>query len=181
MKRLVRARFRAKETMMGREVRRVPRGWEHPKQDNGDFIPLFDGSNFTKEQQEWDEVAAKWAEGLRDDWNGGWKPLEEDDEKSMTFEEWYGGRPDAEDYMPEWTEEDRTQLMMYENTTEGTPISPAFETPEELARWLADNGASAFGSSTASYDAWLRVAKGGYEPSAVYTPEHGLQSGMEAL
>ncbi|MNR40154.1 hypothetical protein D3C85_1584160 [compost metagenome] len=70
--------------------------------------------------------------------------------------------------------------MMYETTSEGSPISPAFETPEQLARWLADNGASAFGGSTASYASWLRVANGGYAPSAVLSSA-GLQSGVEAL
>jgi len=49
--------------------------------------------------------------------------------------------------------------MMYETCTEGTPISPAFATPEELARWLADNEASAFGGMTASYEGWLRTIK----------------------
>ena len=41
--------------------------------------------------------------------------------------------------------EERTHYQMYETCTEGTPISPVMETPENLARWLADNGASAFG------------------------------------
>lgn len=47
--------------------------------------------------------------------------------------------------------------MMYENTTEGTPISPAFFSAEELAHWLEDNGASWFGDQLASYAAWLLV------------------------
>jgi len=57
--------------------------------------------------------------------------------------------------------------MMYENTSEGTPISPPFETPEELARWLADNNASAFGGMTATYEQWLATCKGLYAPSMV--------------
>ena len=75
---------------------------------------------------------------------------------------------------------ERTLYMMYETCTEGTPISPAFKTPEELARWLADSGASAFGNMTASYEAWLRVCRGGYACSAVM---HGgkFQSGVEGL
>ena len=28
---------------MGREVRRVPADWQHPKDARGRFIPLFDG------------------------------------------------------------------------------------------------------------------------------------------
>jgi hypothetical protein len=164
---------------MSREVRRVPKDWKHPKCDNGNFIALFDGGNFTQKQQEWDEGAAKWANGLRDDGNGGWKPLK-DYEKDMTFEEWYGSRPNAEDYMPEWTDAERTHLMMYETTSEGTPISPVFETPEELAQWLADNNASVFGDMTATYEQWLGMCKAGWAPSAV-CDSTGIHSGVEAI
>ena len=93
--------------------------------------------------------------------------------------EWCGC-PNKEDFMPDWPAEQCTHLMMYEDTSEGTPISPAFATPEELARWLTDNGASAFGSSTGSYEGWLRVAKGGWAPSMVATSE-GITSGVDAL
>ena len=70
--------------------------------------------------------------------------------------------------------------MMYEDTSEGTPISPAFQTPEELAHWLADTNASAFGNDGASYEAWLRIARGGWAPSMVFTTDGGLQSGVSA-
>jgi len=70
--------------------------------------------------------------------------------------------------------------QVWETTSEGSPISPAFETPEELARWLADNKASAFGSQTASYETWLKFICGpGWAPSAVM--ENGMmKSGVEA-
>lgn len=164
---------------MGREVRRVPKNWEHPKDGNGNFIPLFDGKGLGREQKEWDLHAGKWDEGLRDDWRGGWKPRE-GDEKDMPFEEWYGPRPCAENYMPQWPEEERTHLMMYESTTEGTPISPAFETPEELAQWLVDNRASSFAHMTATYEQWLSACRAGWTPSAVLDST-GLHSGVEAL
>lgn len=72
-------------------------------------------------------------------------------------------------------------LMMYETTSEGTPLSPAFETPEELARWCADHGASAFGRQTASYGAWLQVARGAWAPSVIVTPGGGIESGVEGM
>ena len=72
-----------------------------------------------------------------------------------------------------------THFMMYKTCSEGTPISPAFATPEELAHWLADTGASSFGRMTSPYEAWLRVCQGGYAPSAVYDSQHGLRSGVE--
>lgn len=71
--------------------------------------------------------------------------------------------------------------QMWETTTEGSPISPVCDTPEELAAWLADNKASAFGSETAHYQSWLKMIKGsGSAPSMVYTPEKGLQNGVDA-
>jgi dihydroxy-acid dehydratase len=52
-------------------------------------------------------------------------------------------------------------------------------TPEELARWLADNNASAFASMTATYEQWLATCKRGWSPSAIL--ENGeLKSGVEA-
>ena len=102
-------------------------------------------------------------------------------EALMTYEEWSGKRPEAERYMPEWSEEEATHVMMYETTTEGTPMTPAFATPEELAQWLVDNEANAFAGQTASYEAWLRMAQGGYAPTAEWTPGSGMVSGVEAL
>lgn len=75
--------------------------------------------------------------------------------------------PDPGDYMPRWTDEEADHLMMYENTSEGTPISPAFKTAEELARWLADNGASAFGPMKATYEQWLATIHQGGAVSAI--------------
>lgn len=63
-------------------------------------------------------------------------------------------------------------------TSEGSPISPVCDSPESLATWLADNGASSFGSSTATYDQWLGMIKAGWAPSAV-SSSNGMQSGVE--
>lgn len=71
-------------------------------------------------------------------------------------------------------------FQMWETTSEGSPISPVFETPDELATWLADNGASSFGSNTATYEQWLGMIKGpGWAPSAIMDSK-GLRSGVEA-
>lgn len=129
---------------MSREVRRVPANWEHPK-DGNRYRPLLDG--YADAKAEW--IAMYEAEGYG------------------AATEFWGGAPFAEDYMPEWPEAERTHLMMYETTTEGTPISPAFATPEELARWLADTGASAFGGMTATYEQWLSTCRGAWAPSMV--------------
>lgn len=162
---------------MGREVRRVPANWEHPRNEHGNYIPLL-GENYSKQASEWDEENAKWEQGLRSDYRGGWKP-KSDDEKNMPFSEWDGERPTAERYMPEWSDAERTHLQMYEDTTEGTPISPVIDSPENLARWLVDNNASAFGGMTANYEQWLATINREWAPSMVFTGGQ-LQSGVAA-
>lgn len=172
---------------MGREVRRVPADWQHPKHHTWRlpgprwvevYKPLYPGEDYQQRVDEWDEECAKWKRGEHEG-------QKDEGERPECYEQWAGQRPHRDDYMPNWPAEQRTHLMMYKDTSEGTPISPAFATPEELARWLADNGASAFGSDTASYEAWLRVARGGWAPSMVVTQnEDGtgtIQSGVEAL
>lgn len=151
---------------MGREVRRVPANWQHPRYSSDDapgsyaigrLKPLNEG--FEAAARSFLEMANK--QGLQ------------------SAIEYFGRAPDQTEYMPEWPYAERTHLMMYETTSEGTPLSPAFATPEELAHWLVANKASAFGDQTASYEAWLRIANGGYAPSAVM--ESGrLLSGVEA-
>jgi hypothetical protein len=150
------------EINMGREVRRVAKNWEHPKNElTGRYKPLFPYSYYEESKEEFLTELVK--NGLQ----------------SAIYE--YGSAPDINDYMPNWDNSEATHYMMYETTSEGTPISPAFETPEEVARWLVDNNASAFADQTATYEAWLRVANGGFAVSAVYTPDNGLQSGVEAM
>lgn len=158
---------------MGREVRRVPANWQHPKDQRGRYIALFDGSGYAARLSEWEEEAAKWARGEFPEYAS-------EESRKLTYEEWNGKRPDAADYMPRWTAEEATHFMMYEDTSEGTPISPAFATPEELARWLVDNNASAFGSDTASYSSWLRVARGGFACSAIVVGGH-MVNGVDGL
>lgn len=143
---------------MGREIRRVPSDWKHPLNERtGRPRPLHEG--YAKELAAFQKMYAE-------------KGLQE------TLE--YMGAPDIKDYMPEWSEEQRTHLMMYETCSEGTPISPAFVTPEELASWLADNKASALGYETATYEEWLSTCREGWAPSGIYTPGKGFRSGVAA-
>jgi hypothetical protein len=173
---------------MGREVRMVPADWQHPRypadhyeaRRSGRYIPLYE-HGFAQADAEWSEGFAKWSEGLVRQYGvpgKDWRDRQADD--GPRFTEWHGARPSPDDYMPDWPAEQRTHLMMYEDTSEGTPISPAFADPEALARWLADTGASAFGGETAPYEAWLRICHGGWAPSMVV--ENGvMKSGVAAL
>ncbi|NTF16860.1 hypothetical protein G6L37_00275 [Agrobacterium rubi] len=180
---------------MGRRIRRVSADWVHPvytaentryREHIGQPIPLFEGTDLDKEIAEWDEGFRKWSDGLRPegyDANGdslwitpGDKPLEYrgvDD----TWQEWTGNRPDPKNYMPSWPEAERTHIAMYEDTTEGTPISPVFKTGVALAHWLADNDASCFGYNTASFETWLRWI----QEDGVVDSEEDIAEEMAAL
>lgn len=75
-----------------------------------------------------------------------------------SVERYKGQREDSEAWQPEeppagdgW--------QMWETTTEGSPQSPVFETPEELADYCAYN-VSSFGSTMQSGTWWLKVIKG---------------------
>jgi hypothetical protein len=163
---------------MSREVRRVPANWKHPtdghyRDGSVRYVSLFPGEDFEPRLREWQDGKAKWDRGEFPDYADA-------ENRAKSYEEWDGDAPRAEHYMPNWPESERTHLMMYETCSEGSPISPAFGTPEEVARWCADNGASAFGSMTATYEQWLRVANGGFAPSAVLDAK-GFRSGVEAM
>ena len=163
---------------MSREVRMVPENWEHPKNEEGNFIALY-GRSYRQADKKWMEGWNMWQQGLRRDFSDDDKWIAVEDEyKNMRYTEYDGARPNPDDYMPDWDESEKTHLMMYEDTSEGTPISPAFKTAEELARWLADNNASAFGRNTATYEQWLAMCQQGSCVSMVVTNGY-IQSGVE--
>jgi len=144
---------------MGREVRMVPKNWEHPTDKNGQYHPMFEES-YENVFNRWLEERNQWMKGFQKDWSThGYKPKKEEC-KDMSFEEWHGEAPDSRYYMPQWDDKEKTHYMMYETTSEGTPKSPAFETPEELAKWLVENNASTFASMTTDYETWLKMIKG---------------------
>jgi hypothetical protein len=82
---------------------------------------------------------------------------------SMTYAEWTGERPRQEDYMPVFPRNSKLGICMYEEVTEGTPISPVYtDTPEgrqAMADYLTDNPRGISRGMTA--DDWLAVI-GGY-------------------
>lgn len=162
---------------MGREVRMVPPDWKHPKNANGKYIPLY-GESYRKAAEEWVRGFLAWETGA--------DPNKETyGEKYRYYWEWSSPPPEEGNYMPDFQPESRTHYQMYEDTSEGTPISPVMESPEALARWLVDNKASAFGNDTATYDQWLTVARGRYAPSAVMTVNPDgtgiMESGVAAM
>lgn len=148
---------------MSRELRMVPSNWNHPIDNIGNHIPLFLGKDYESNLESWHRCRAGY---LRDT------------DRVDGIEEFCGDKPEYIDYMPLFDESDSTHYMMYETTSEGTPISPAFGTKEELARWLADNSVSAFAGRTATYEQWLASINRGGSVSGVITSD-GIISGVE--
>lgn len=168
------------DTNMGREIRRVPKDWVHPKNEYGNYDPLLDGNDFKPWHDEWLEGSEKWDGGFMNGYTPEAKWVVKSTEyEHMSYEDYVGSEPDISHYMPDWPTDICTHMMMYETCTEGTPISPAFITCEELARWLTDNEASSFGTRTASYEQWLDMCQRGWAMSAVVDETGGLVSGVE--
>ena len=69
--------------------------------------------------------------------------------------------------------------QLWEPVSEGSPVSPVFATPEELATWLVKNDDSATRDTT--YEEWVHFIKDvGWACSAVGTGSQ-LQSGVKAF
>jgi hypothetical protein len=157
---------------MGREIRRVPADWEHPKNAQGRCQPMFDES-FRGACERWKRRYADWEADKRPDYFDA--SVHEED---LQFWEWAGGPPDRKYYRPDWAEESRTHFQFYETVSEGTPLSPPMESEESLAAWLAENNPSARGRKL-SYREWLAMVKQGYAPSFILAGGR-LMTGVEA-
>ncbi len=125
---------------MGREIRRVPPHWQHPKKEfprvvNGryamveEYQPLYK-RDFAEAMEEWYADWKKWEAGERDP----------DAPAGMKYHEWTSGPPDPAYYQHGIKEEECTWFQVYETVSEGTPVTPPFGTTEELAQYLAEHG-----------------------------------------
>ena len=120
---------------MPRECRMVERGWEHPKNREGFYIPLKNYYHYHYDMSCFMSNLAEY--GLQ-----------------YAIEK-YDSIPDKRKYMPNWSLEQKQLYMMYETTSEGPPTSPSFETPAELANWLVEHQINFFGPYYPTFDEWL--------------------------
>lgn len=122
---------------MGREIRNVPPHWEHPQRPCGHnprckypnlkegyhSIPLYN-RNYKKECEEWYKKAFEFKHDIHE-----------------FYHEYAGNPPDKDRYVEYGPDaKENTWVQLYETVSEGTPVSPAFATKEELADYLAENG-----------------------------------------
>lgn len=176
---------------MGRELRRVPANWVHPKKDKYNYStgsteriyqPLFDETSedaFT----EWQKEYRQWRDGEHD------RTIEEYGEDQYpkelpyySFCSWHGSPPDPEYYRPAWKE--ATWWQVYETVSEGTPVSPPFETQQELFDYLVANGdywdqnRRKKGNTMMDCDPWTREQAAGFVFGAGWVPSLVISNGV---
>lgn len=118
---------------MGRQLRRVPPNWDHPKQScqhiydkcerNECYIPLYD--------ETYENAAETW---LKD-----FKEYKAEEHDNIYFWDWHGMPPEIDSYRT-YKDEDATWYQVYETISEGTPVTPPFEKKEELIEYLVNYG-----------------------------------------
>jgi hypothetical protein len=134
---------------MGREIRRVPPNWEHPKEDRydhrtGTYVKAFKalyGQSCEEAWRDWIAEYQKWLDGEQDriiaKYEDSGRPK---DQPYTAFCMWHGQPPDPERYRPHWQDGEATWYQLYETVSEGTPVTPPFATAEELIDYLAEHG-----------------------------------------
>ena len=139
---------------MGRQLRKVPANWEHPRKDNGQYQPMYEefyGDVF----DDWLKNHNEWMDGTHLDL------IKEPElkDKYPFFAMWDGNPPDVEYYQTKrYSDEELTHIQLYQTTSEGTPITPVFKKEEiaELCEWAAEN-ATTFASFKASKEEWMEI------------------------
>jgi hypothetical protein len=129
---------------MGRDLRRVPPDWKHPTQRCQHWRLCDEAKRTGRCYQPMFDHTFEEGQKRRAECND--EPLTEDD------------RPY---YRPEWPEGSATAYQVYENVSEGTPVSPVFQTKEEVIAWLQGQGHSLHAAT--------KFVECGYAPSMVFS------------
>jgi hypothetical protein len=123
--------------------------WEHPKNEVYDpfdrrmttqYQPMYDKDAETAWKEWLDEFEdfkkEELARIVNEYPNDGYSL----DTPYRSFCSWNGQPPDPDYYRPKWDENAAMGYAVYETVSEGTPVTPAFATKEELIDYLATNG-----------------------------------------
>lgn len=151
---------------MGREIRRVNPNHEHPKDQAGDYISLFDGNDF-------DQMVQYYQDDLK-----GWETKPHGTEE--TAEASLGSPPAKKDYTkPISCDPEKAWYQMYQTVSEGTPCTPPFATKNELIHYLATE-MTFWGEGPYTLEQATAFVEQEWAPSFVFIPGEGLKSGIEA-
>lgn len=124
---------------MGREIRRVPADWEHPKANLTRFNHRSELSFQPMRDQPFEEAAREWLDKAIA-WDNGTDPDCAKHKADHPFYwQWSSNPPDPDYYRPKWASEP-THYQVYETVSEGTPVTPHFETKAELIEYLVKHG-----------------------------------------
>lgn len=128
---------------MGREIRRVPPNWEHPRytkdnarnqRDIGEYMSMYDKT--------YEEARREWLDGF-ELWQAGKHPeqIKYPEASWVKGCDWweYSSPPDREMYRPAFSEEP-TWFQVYQTVSEGSPVTPPFPTREALVEYLMIGG-----------------------------------------
>ncbi len=160
-------RLQEKETKMGREIRRVPSGWEHPRDEQGAYKPMLD-QTFNDAIEEWMEEYRLWKEGK----HPGQSEHPDIVEKYTYWE--YAGKPPDPDYQRPAFDQEPTHYQIYQTVSEGTPTSPVFASLDDMKRWLIAEGFSEYAATS--------FVESGWAPSMVFSPDSGVSGiGIHSL
>ena len=126
---------------MGREIRRVPEDWEHPRYtaetsfgrgQAGKFIPLFDN--------DFAAAAEEWMVNL-DLFRRGEHPCQAMIEKYADYFWQYDESPDSKTCrVRQWIPEEATHYQVYETVSEGTPLTPPLPSKQAVVDYLVTRG-----------------------------------------
>lgn len=156
---------------MGREIRKVPKGWVHPQYEPGPDNPhnwtgpkpLYD-NDFETVAEEWCVNNELWRKGKHP------SQLKRDADFRTAYPYFWMYAvqpPDSTYYRPKWTEEERTCLQIYETVTEGTPVSPVFETGDDLVHWMVQRGTSEKAARRFLEEGWVPSMTMNVSPSGI--------------
>lgn len=144
---------------MGRELRKVPANWEHPKKEDGRYQPMFE-TYYGDALIEWLKEHQQWEEGTHPNLLSGIA----NKEAYPFYAMWGGNPPDVEYYqVKKYLPEELTHIQLYETTSEGTPKSPVFSAGqfEQLCEYAAAN-VSTFANCMATKEQWMAMLGDGF-------------------
>lgn len=155
---------------MGREVRRVPAKWQHPRRHDGSYDPMVQ-QTYVDAIAEWFKNHSLWLEGKHPIQLGEEPNYGNDPSKSRFWAEYEDEPPTLNDgYNTHYTPEEATWYQLYETVSEGTPVTPPFATQEELAEYLAlygDFWSQRQGAKPPTIEQARSLVMGGWAPSGV--------------
>lgn len=111
---------------MGREIRKVPANWNHPKYTEHDAPHPSRIGNYRGLLENYQRALDDFAKSIQ--------------EKGLSEAiEWHCGGPLKDDYV-DFEGQTADWFQVYETVSKGTPVTPPFATEDELVDYLATYG-----------------------------------------